>query len=178
MVTDSHYWLKAVVLFPSNFSGFSIFSRDVRISSCLVPGTCCALAMPSTTSWTSSWGVNVGRWFGGDGGGIGVSGSGGDGGPDGGLDGGPPVSAPCGFLRGRGMAWTSGIIGMAGLCILLVCGERGSWMGLLCAGHLGSGGGALGAAGAVVLEGLAGLRQSWRGSGFWGAALGEAGSGI
>jgi len=37
-VTDSHHWLKAVILFLSNFSGFSIFSRNVRIGSCLVAG--------------------------------------------------------------------------------------------------------------------------------------------
>jgi len=161
MVTDSHHWLNTVRLFPSNFSRFSIFRCDVCIRSARGSAYCWVRAAPSAISWTSSWGVNVGRWFlVSDGRGDRVSGSGRDGGPNGGLDSGLPVPPPCGFLHSGGVAWVAGIMGMAGRHTFFVCGGRGSWMGLLSAERLGSGGGALGTAGVVVLEGLSGLHQS------------------
>lgn len=158
-MTDSHHWLKVVVLFLSNFSRFSIFSRDVRIGSCLVAGYCWARATPSATNCTSSCGVNVGHWsFGGDGGGDGDAGNGGVEGPDGGLKGGPPLLALCGFLQPGGVAWLGGMAGIAGGRILLLVGEIGSLMGFRSGGQVGSG--TFGVVGALVLGGWTGLRQS------------------
>lgn len=179
MVTNSHHWLKAIIFFPSNFSGFSIFRQEV----CVLPGLgsayCWALAMPSATSCTSSCGVNVGRWFlGGDCRGDGVGGSSGDGGSDGGLEGGLPLPAPCGFLQPGGVTWPTGMAGMAGGRVLLIGGKKGSQMGLHNGRQVGSGCGTFGAVGALVLEGLAGLHQSCSCSGVGALGFGDPGRGI
>lgn len=119
------------MLFPTNFSGFSIFSCEVCVFAGLGSAYYWALAIPSTTSWTSSCSVIVGRWtFGEEGRGDSVGGSGGDGGPISAVEGGPPLPAPCGFLQPRGVAWSIGMAGTAGGRILLVGGEKGSQMGL------------------------------------------------
>jgi len=134
-----------------------------------------ALAIRSTTSCTSSPGGNVGcSLLGGNSGGDGVGGSGGDGG----SDGGPPAPIPWGFLHGRGEACSGGMGGMAGRRSLLVGGATGNQMGLRTAGRSGSGGGAEGTMGALVLEGLTGLRQSCKGSGDGGLVRGDPGRGI
>ena len=64
MVTDSHHWLKAVGLFLSNLSGFSIFSlevwirasvagRSVPLAAVIPPPT--NLAISSGVSMVASW---------------------------------------------------------------------------------------------------------------------------
>jgi len=60
MVTDSHHWLKVVMLFPSNFGGFSIFNLKVRIRTSLAgrPGACVA-TIPAPTNLTISSGVSI-----------------------------------------------------------------------------------------------------------------------
>lgn len=60
MVTDSHHWLTAVMLLPSNFAGFSIFSLEVRIcaSSTGRPGACAAV-IPAPTYLAISSGVSI-----------------------------------------------------------------------------------------------------------------------
>jgi len=147
---------------------------------CSVCGSayCWAHATPSATSCTSSATVNVGSGFLGDGGGAEVGGSGVDGGFDGGLEGGPPAPPPWGFLHGGGDTCPVGIGGMAGRRSLLVGGAEASRIGLCSARQVGSGGGTLGAVGTLVLEGLAGLRHSCRGSGDGGLAFGDPGRGI
>jgi len=60
MVADSHHWLKAVGLLPSNFAGFSIFNLDVRIWASLTGcPVACAAAIPAPTSWAISPGVSM-----------------------------------------------------------------------------------------------------------------------
>jgi len=138
-----------------------------------------ALTTPSATSCTRFPRVNVGRdLLGGDGGGDGVGGSGGDGGSDGGLEGRLLAPVPWGFLHGGGKACSAGMGGMAGRRSLLVGGATGSRMGLRSAGRSGSGGGVLGTVGALVLEGLAGLHQSCKGSGDGGLVREDPGSSI
>jgi len=60
MVTESHYLLKAVGLFLSNFAGFSIFNLDVCIWASLAGcPTACTAAIPAPTSWAISPGVSI-----------------------------------------------------------------------------------------------------------------------
>jgi len=60
MVTDSHHCLKVVILFPSNFVGFSIFNLEVRIhtSSASLHGACTA-AIPTPTNLAISSGMSI-----------------------------------------------------------------------------------------------------------------------
>lgn len=179
MVTDSYPWLNLVVPFPSNFSRFSIFSCEVRISSLLGPAYCCALATPSDTSCTSSRGeIDVCEFLGGGCGGEGVGRNGGVDGPDGGLDGGPPAAALCGFLHGGGDACLIGINGMAGGCSLRVEGASGSRMGLRKVGQVKGVRGSCGSAGLLVLEGQVGLHHGCGSCGGEGPGAGEPGRGI
>jgi len=60
MVTDSHYWLKAVGLLPSNFAEFSIINLDVRTGASLAGcPAACAAAIPAPTCWAISPGVSM-----------------------------------------------------------------------------------------------------------------------
>jgi len=129
-VTDSHHWLKLVVFFPLNGSGFFIFSREVLILAAAWAGVAGAVAAtPSATALAmvraSSSVVNVlcaGR---GDGGGDG-EGRGGSG-RSGGCGGIPPPPN-MGFPSGAGGGDTAG-------GRILLAGRGGT--GGLCASGLG-----------------------------------------
>ena len=182
-MTDSHHWLNAVGLFPSNFSGFSIFSRDVCILASTVGcSSCLALCTPSATNRTNSWVVIVGvgflggeRW--GRRGGRGGSDGGPEGGPmddPGGFEGGfPPCPSVGPSTGGLGGMWPrssdsrrliSGVGGNAGGLCRRVGGPGFKRSGLPSAGGEC-------ADGALVLVCRAGLLQV-------GGAGGVAGSGI
>jgi len=135
MVTDFHHWLNAIEFFPSNFSGFSILSLEVRIASLRGSLSVWARVSASATPFATSLATirvstcGVGPGFHGPGGegslNSRLGGLGGDGGEGdrrgGGFDaGGPPpvppaVNGPC---SGGAIAHLGGVFGIArGLCL-------------------------------------------------------------
>jgi len=98
-----------------------------------------------------------------------------------GLGGEPPPLPPVPLAAGSGGSGGSGG-GLEGGTTDRLClrpGEIGvSRRGLRRAGRIGSGGGVVGAVAALVLGGLAGLRQSCRGSRDGGLIFGDPGTGI
>jgi len=206
-VTDSHHWLKADRLFPSNFPGFSIFSLEVGIWGSFTGGSRTAaipaptsLAISSRVSMVASCALMGSLVFGG---GLRagrfwvfrsssyVLGSGeGEGDPAGRLGPGgiPPPLPPVPPVAGHGGSSVSGGLdgGSAGRLCLHKRRAGMSRMGLWSAGCLGSGGNAAGAVGAVgvvgavaalVLEGRIGLHQCCNGSRDGRLVAGESGRG-
>ena len=190
-------------LFPSNFSGFSIFNLEVSILGPFTGGSACPAApIPAPTSLAISSGVNmvascvlmgsavpggclpVGRFCMNRsssfslGGGKGE----GEGEPTGWLGpGGGPVLPPPAFLTaGNGGSGGSGGLdgGMVGRLCLRVVGAGVSRIGLWRVGRIGKGGDAAGADAALVLGILARLHQSYSGSGEGALGLGDPGRSI
>jgi len=202
-VTDFHHWLKVDELFPSNFSGFSIFSLEVFIwfLGCLGLSGTLAAAIPAPTSLAISSGMSmvatcahVGSLV--PGGGLPggrfctyrsssspLGGGEGEGegeptarwGPCGGPIPPPPVAPTVGNSERGGSGGLDG--GMAGRLCLRAAGVEASRIGLRRIGRLGKGGGAAADA-ALVLGNLAGLRQSCSGSGEGALGLGDSRRGI
>jgi len=175
-------------LFPSNFSGFSIFSLEVLIRASFAGHSGArAAAIPAPTSLAISSGVSiVANWAlvgspvpdGGlpavrfcmyrlssslprDGMGKGDLDSRSD------LGGVPPPLSPLPPAAGHGgSSGSDGLVGgSAGRLCLRAWEAEASQIGLRSVGWAGSGGGAAGAEAALVLGGLTGIRHSCRGCG-------------
>jgi len=197
--------LKDVDGFPSNVSGFSIFSRVVQGRSGLGPSAALAAVTPSATRRTRScvviWGlVSLG--------GEGERGcrkgrqGGSDGGPEGGpledwggVEGGLPPCTPAGpGAGGLGLACrlsssrrclNSGVVcgGGAGGLVTEIAGRRSLLVGGAGANRRGlrrprGGGGPVGTVATLVLGGLTGLRQACGSSGDGILVVGDPGRGI
>jgi len=200
-VTESHHWLKADELFPSNFSVFSIFCLEpfIRPSFAGRSGARAA-AIPAPTSLAISsgvvlvaigvlvgslvpgWGLPVGRFCmyksssSPLGSGEGKGDLDGCPGPGGIL---PPLPPPPLAIGHSGSGGSSRLDGGSVARLCLRAGNVGtSRIGVRSVGRDGSGRGVAGAVAALVLGGLTGLRHSCRGSGDGRLVLGELGRGI
>ena len=200
-MTDSHHWLKADQLLPSNFLGFSIISLDAFIRASFAGHSgACAAAIPTPTSFAISssisivaicalvgslvpdGGIPMGRFCTYKslssllGGGEGKGDLGGRPGLGGVL---PPLPPPPPAIGHGGSGGSGGLDSRSAGCLCLHAGKVGaSQIGLRRVGCAGSGRCAAGAMAALVLGGLTGLRHSCRGSGGGSLVFGEPGRGI
>ena len=200
-MTDSHHWLKADELFPSNFSEFSIFSLEAFIR---FPFAGCsgarAAAIPAPTSLAISSGVSIvatsplvgslvpggslhgGRFctY------IPLSSSLDNGEGEGDFDGRPGLGGVLAPLPPQpvavghgGSGGSSGLDGRSAGRLCLRAGEAGaSQTGLRSIGRHGSGGGVAGAVAAMVRGGLTGVRHNCSGCGDGCLVFGEPERGI